>query len=152
MKKVLGHHIQTDDIFFAESSQEIRTKLLSILVGRGENVGQLVQKDVSQRFDERFNCDPDNLCLVEGNCTAYQEETRGDRPDTKTMWNWMRMLREGKDLEYTFWFPSTRAGPDVLFAFRGSIKGLEMNEDMLMLCAVQVNIFMFHQLATEVIY
>lgn len=97
-------------------------KVLNLLVGRAKNVEELLHEceqdsDAETPFNVQFGYDPNQLCLIEGAQTAFQEKTQGGR--LETMWGWLKMIREGDpDLKSTFWFPSERAGPDVLFAFR----------------------------------
>lgn len=97
-------------------------RVLNLLVGQARNVEELLDErehgsGADTRSKLQFGCDPDQLYLIEGAQTAFQEKSHGGRPET--MWGWLKMIREGDPgLKSTFWFPSEKAGPDVIFALR----------------------------------
>lgn len=74
-------------------------------------------------------------CLVEGQKTGHCYDRESS---TLPIWEWMRSVRQGEKPVTTFYFPDNLAGPDLLFALRGSnVRGETLRDDLL-LCVVQV--------------
>lgn len=124
LRKVLRAPEQHVDAILPTFSKSQRMEALKLLVGQSENIDKLLQprkhgRAADARFETRFGCDPDKMCLIEGSQTAFEEKSDSGR--SETMWGWLETIRIGSSKgspKSTFWFPSTMAGPDVLFALR----------------------------------